>query len=470
MAGKLISFLVLAVSSAIALESAGATVQINGVYYFVSPFSEHKVSDGPVATNVTTSSYGLMPITVVSDLDADQSSLTQLFHDWTTVDDVWQSSFLETLFLASSDMNKIENGSFHPDVHSEVQPLPQQNNIPPGPYFLNANTGQIHQAFRLYDDFSGSFTQSVLQRPDGGFQTLSAHVPSAASITIGVPSRLYFNKTDEKPLAGVRVGVKDMFTLKGQKRSCGNRAFYGLYPPANATSKAIQNLIDAGAIIVGLQKLSQFANGEVPTADWVDYHAPFNPRGDGYQDTSTSSAGAGASIGSYDWLDLAVGSDTGGSIRGPAGNQGVFGNRPTRGLVTLDDVMPMSPKLDTTGLLARDPHIWERGIAALYKNNFTSFGYKTPKYPKKLYLLDLPKDNSTRSRTINKFADTLAKFLKASASDLDLETEWMSSGPSQAKGIKLSEILNTTYATLISKQQTRLLRDPFYRDYAGKSS
>ncbi|MFW2516840.1 amidase family protein, partial [Aliarcobacter butzleri] len=84
---------------------------------------------------------------------------------------------------------------------------------------------------------------------------------------------------------------------------------------------------------MGLQKASQFANGEVATADWVDYHAPFNPRGDGYRDASSSSSGAGASIASYEWLDLAIGSDTGGSIRGPATVQGLFGNRPTHGLV-----------------------------------------------------------------------------------------------------------------------------------------
>lgn len=75
------------------------------------------------------------------------------------------------------------------------------------------------------------------------------------------------------------------------------------------------------------------------TADWVDYHSPFNARGDGYSDPSSSSAGSGSSIGAYDWLDLALGSDTGGSIRNPAQVNGAFGNRPTHGLVTLDNVV-----------------------------------------------------------------------------------------------------------------------------------
>ena len=55
-----------------------------------------------------------------------------------------------------------------------------------------------------------------------------------------------------------------------------------------------------------------------------------------YQDPSSSSAGAGSSIGSYPWLDAALGSDTGGSIRGPSQSQGLFGNRPTHGLVSLN--------------------------------------------------------------------------------------------------------------------------------------
>ena len=113
----------------------------------------------------------------------------------------------------------------------------------------------------------------------------------------------------------------------------------------------VQRLIDAGAILVGKMKTSQFANGETATADWVDYHEPFNPRGDGYQDTSSSSAGAGSGIGSYPWLDLALGSDTGGSIRGPSQVQGIFGNRPTHGLVPLTNVMPLAPELDTAGFM-----------------------------------------------------------------------------------------------------------------------
>jgi Asp-tRNA(Asn)/Glu-tRNA(Gln) amidotransferase A subunit family amidase len=156
-----------------------------------------------------------------------------------------------------------------------------------------------------------------------------------------------------------RIAVKDIFDLKGTKRGCGNRAFYDLYPRANITAPAIQRLIDGGAVIVAKSKASQFANGEMATGDWVDYHAPYNPRGDGYQDGSSSSTGSGTSIAAYPWLDYAVGSDTGGSMRGPSGANGVFGNRPSHGSVSLDNVMPLSTELDTAGIFARDAKSWK---------------------------------------------------------------------------------------------------------------
>ncbi|KAL6698439.1 amidase signature domain-containing protein [Trichoderma pleuroticola] len=210
-----------------------------------------------------------------------------------------------------------------------VAPL-NGSDLPSGPYFVDS-AGSAYRTYRLYDDFVGAFAESLLQKPDGSFETLTAKISSSATMSIGVLSRLYFTRTKEKPLAGIRIGVKDLFDLGGVKKSNGNRAWYHFYPEAEKTAPAIQNLIDAGAVIVGQQIPAQFAQGGTATADWIDYHAPFNPRGDGYNDAGGSSTGGGASIAAYDWLDLAVGTDTGGSIRGPAAEGGVFGNRPSWG-------------------------------------------------------------------------------------------------------------------------------------------
>jgi hypothetical protein len=74
------------------------------------------------------------------------------------------------------------------------------------------------------------------------------------------------------------MGVKDIYHIKGLRTSGGNRAYYSLYEPRNETGPAIQSLIEQGAVLVGKMGTVQFANGDSPTADWVDFHCPFNPR------------------------------------------------------------------------------------------------------------------------------------------------------------------------------------------------
>ena len=171
----------------------------------------------------------------------------------------------------------------------------QREKVADGPYFASGS-GLLYHAYRLYSDTQGAFSETAILNTDGSYSVLPANVPGQ-SLAVAVPSRLYYFKTPEKPLAGVRLGVKDIFDIQGLKTSNGNRAWYGLYPPANRTAIAVQRLVEAGAVIVGKMKTSQFANGETATADWVDYHAPFNPRGDGYQDPSSSSAGPAAGEG-----------------------------------------------------------------------------------------------------------------------------------------------------------------------------
>ena len=239
----------------------------------------------------------------------------------------------------------------------------------PGPYFLSS-TGHVYEAWRLYSDKAGAFTESVFANGDGSYSVLPAGTVGQR-LAIAVPSRLYYTKTEEHPLAGVRIGIKDIYDIKGLRTSNGNKAWYWLYPPASNTATPVQHLVDAGAIIVGKMLTSQFANGETATADWVDYHEAFNPLGDGYQDTSSSSSGGGAGAAAYDWLDVTLGSDTGGRVRGPAQVQGVYGNRPSHGLVSLEHTMPLSPVLDTAGLLARDPTVWKDTAKVMYGSNIT---------------------------------------------------------------------------------------------------
>lgn len=132
---------------------------------------------------------------------------------------------------------------------------------------------------------------------------------ASQTLAIAVPSRLYYAKSKELPLNGMRIAIKDIFHLSGVRTSCCSRAYHDLYPPQESTAGSIQRLVSLGAIIVGKTHASAFALKEEPT-ECVDYPAPFNPRADGYQTPAGSSSGSGAAIASYDWLDLTLGTDS----------------------------------------------------------------------------------------------------------------------------------------------------------------
>lgn len=127
---------------------------------------------------------------------------------------------------------------------------------------------------------------------------------------IPLPSRHYFDQpSDEKPLSGKRIGVKDIFDLRGVPTSASSRDYSAFYGAADSTAPVVQRLIDAGAVIVGKTKTAQFASGEY-AHDWVDFLCPFNPRGDGYMEPDCSSSGSAVAAAGYDWLDFALGTDS----------------------------------------------------------------------------------------------------------------------------------------------------------------
>lgn len=157
----------------------------------------------------------------------------------------------------------------------------------------------------------------------------------------------------------------DLYIVEGITASCGNRAYYETYGTQNATGPAISRLIELGADIVGTTKTVQFANGDRPTSDWVDYHAPFTARGDMMTSPSGSSTGAGTSTGAHDWLDVGIGSDTGGSVRLPASVNGLYGIRPSVGAIDLTNVMPLSDVLDTAGYVRCNALHWRTCLLIL---------------------------------------------------------------------------------------------------------
>lgn len=96
-----------------------------------------------------------------------------------------------------------------------------------------------------------------------------------------VPSRLSTPKTHARPLAGVRISVKDIYKLSSTKSSLNVRSFLDTYGPETETSVYVKKFIDLGAVIVGRTKMAAFTGSEKAPEYWIDFLCPFNPRADG---------------------------------------------------------------------------------------------------------------------------------------------------------------------------------------------
>lgn len=171
-----------------------------------------------------------------------------------------------TALYVQSSKSRIYNTTLESGVNQTTAVVASNSNaiLPNGPYFVTAS-GSLYQAYRLYPDTQGAFVSACIGSGDGYHNLPAGQFDS--SLAVAVPSRLSYTRTSGKPLAGVRIGIKDIYDIKGLRTSNGNRAWQQFYPVANETAIAVQNLVDAGAIVVGKRKTSQFAVGKTATAD-----------------------------------------------------------------------------------------------------------------------------------------------------------------------------------------------------------
>jgi aspartyl-tRNA(Asn)/glutamyl-tRNA(Gln) amidotransferase subunit A len=153
---------------------------------------------------------------------------------------------------------------------------------------------------------------------------------------------------DRGPLHGVPVAIKDIVDTAGLATTMGSRHFAGNVAPRDA--EVVARLRAAGAIVVGKTTTHEFAYG--PTGDRAANGPCANPHDPGRM-AGGSSAGSAAAV-AAGIVPLAVGTDTGGSVRIPAALCGVVGIRPSTGRVPLDGVFPLSWSLDAVGVLAAD--------------------------------------------------------------------------------------------------------------------
>ncbi|MFW5764534.1 MAG: amidase family protein, partial [Coleofasciculus sp.] len=156
-------------------------------------------------------------------------------------------------------------------------------------------------------------------------------------------------KGKRSPLHGIPIILKDNYNTADMPTTAGSVLLKGSVPPDDAFT--VQKLRQAGAIILAKANMSEFASSD----GWLGYSSlggltlnPYNLS----RNPSGSSGGSAAAI-AANFAMLATGTDTSGSIRGPAAVTGIVGIKPTQGLVSRDGIIPLTLSFDTAGPMAR---------------------------------------------------------------------------------------------------------------------
>jgi aspartyl-tRNA(Asn)/glutamyl-tRNA(Gln) amidotransferase subunit A len=171
---------------------------------------------------------------------------------------------------------------------------------------------------------------------------------------------------DRGRLAGVPFAVKDNIDLAGETTTAGT--VVSGRPPAAADATVVQRMRHEGAVVVGTTNMSEFACSAVTENQHYGitrnpWHLDRSPGG--------SSGGAAAAV-SAGMVPVALGTDTGGSVLIPAALTGICGIRPTAGRISVEGVVPLSPTLDTVGVLARRVDDLQEVMSVLDVANETS--------------------------------------------------------------------------------------------------
>ena len=224
---------------------------------------------------------------------------------------------------------------------------------------LAEDTALIASVSRFAAGGRGLQTQ-VWQRLADGWRITAAHVsprPRAfdRSIwrTVGDP---LFQGAWEGPLAGLTVAVKDLFAIKGYRIGAGNPSYLESVKPEPSTASAVSDLLRAGASLRGIARTDEFAYSIA--GDNAHYGTPPNGAVPGALPGGSSSGPASAV--STGQADIALATDTAGSVRVPASYQGLWGLRTTHGLVPRQGLLPLAQSFDTVGWLTRDGETLQR--------------------------------------------------------------------------------------------------------------
>lgn len=198
-------------------------------------------------------------------------------------------------------------------------------------------------------------------RPDDPFNALTSEDVRVAGSSQGA-------------LAGLTFVAKDLYDVAGYATGAGSPAWAETHGAAEATAPAVAALIEAGASLVAKSHTDELAWSLL--GQNAHYGTPTNPRNPDRVPGGSSSGSVVATAGAL--VDFAVGSDTGGSVRVPASNCGVYGVRTTHGAISTDGIVPLAPSFDTVGWFAREAELFAAIGGVLLERGLSTSGSASP--------------------------------------------------------------------------------------------